>query len=246
MFSWWCRISPIRNDRTILDGWIDFYLPEFKPNWMQPKTKPTTAICTLRIAVEWCLTHQRKLIISISTEKPTMLASPYPMVGTRLGANHVSENDLPRLLGPFVRGERKIGARQVTVKPVKDTKPNWALLMDITHAKCQGQRILGSMVTNCRGGVLVWKGDEAELKRLCLHQLYKFSESFKTHYQLLREHPSSHDLFQIMTSGTVSGYESRCKADCETDLRFWFVSWADPSDTYSGKLPPNGVPDRCG
>lgn len=42
-----------RNDRTILDGLeLDFYLPEFDLGIECNPTKPTTAICTLQIAVE--------------------------------------------------------------------------------------------------------------------------------------------------------------------------------------------------
>lgn len=86
----------------------------------------------------------------------------------------------------------------------------------------------------------VWKGDEAELKRLCFAPSIQILGGVsKLITNFFREHPETRTVMTFSDNdlGDGHGYEKAgAQLIGETGPSLRFVSWSDPLDTYSWQI----------
>ncbi len=182
---------------------------------MQPKPNPQQQ--SVRQIAASSDVWRTKGNLLISTEKPTMLASPFLIQWWEqdLSQPRFLKHLAPRLLARLLEERKRCTTSHRETCQRHKTCPSLYWWTSRTR-KCQELGLLCGW-RSVAAASFVWKGDEAELKpaMLCAN-CTNSRRSFKTHYQLLREHPetpSSHDLFQItMTSGTVMGMKKQVQS----------------------------------
>lgn len=240
------NITYKRNDRTVLDGLeLDFYLPEFK---LGIECNPNQTHNSNLYA-----TDSGRVMFGRIKEKTYHFDKYQKAKDAGITLIQWWEQDLepttflkttwPRLLARLFGGKQKIGARQVTVKPVKDAKQVRAFI-DEHHARgnAKAKEYWGFYAGDelAAAASFVWKGDTAELKRLCFAPTVQILGGVsKLITNFFREHP---ELETIMTFsdndlGDGHGYEKAgAELIGETGPSLRFVSWTDPLDTYSWQI----------
>lgn len=240
------NITYKRNDRTVLDGLeLDFYLPDFK---LGIECNPNQTHNSNVYA-----TDGRRVMFGRTKAKTYHFEKYQKAKDAGITLIQWWEQDLepttflkttwPRLLARLFGGERKIGARQVTVKPVKDTKPVRAFI-DEHHARgnAKAKEYWGFYADDelVAAASFVWKGDTAELKRLCFAPTVQILGGVsKLVKDFFREHPEIETLMTFSDNdlGDGHGYEKAGAALIgETGPSLRFVSWTDPLDTYSWQI----------
>ena len=240
------NIAYKRNDRTILDGLeLDFYLPEFdlgiecNPN----QTHNSNVYAT----------GGRRVMFGRTKEKTYHFDKYKKAKDAGITLIQWWEQDLepmtflkttwPRLLARLLGGKQKIGARQITVKPVKNTKQVRAFIEE-HHARgnAKAKEYWGFYADSelIAAASFVWKGDEAELKRLCFAPTVQILGGIsKLITNFFREHPETRTVMTFSDNdlGDGRGYEKAgAKLIGETGPSLRFVSWTDPLDTYSWQI----------
>ena len=235
-----------RNDRTILDGLeLDFYLPEFD---LGIECNPNQTHNSNLYA-----TDSRRVMFGRIKGKTDHFDKYQKAKDAGITLIQWWEQDLepttflkttwPRLLARLFGGKRKIGARQVTVKPVKDAKPVRAFI-DEHHARgnAKAKEYWGFYADDelIAAASFVWKDKEAELKRLCFAPTVQILGGIsKLVKNFFREHPETQTVMTFSDNdlGDGHGYEKAgAKLIGETGPSLRFVSWADPLDTYSWQI----------
>lgn len=245
------NITYKRNDRTVLDGLeLDFYLPEFK---LGIECNPNQTHNSNLYA-----TDSRRVMFGRVKEKTYHFDKYQKAKDAGITLIQWWEQDLepttflkttwPRLLARLFGGKRKIGARQVVIKPVKDAKLVRAFI-DEHHARgnARAKEYWGFYADSelVAAASFVWKGAQAELaqaelKRLCFAPTVQILGGIsKLIANFFREHP---ELETVMTFsdndlGDGHGYEKAgAELIGETGPSLRFVSWSDSSDTYSWQI----------
>lgn len=240
------NIAYKRNDRTILDGLeLDFYLPAFK---LGIECNPNQTHNSNLYA-----TDSRRVMFGHIKGKTYHFDKYQKAKDAGITLIQWWEQDLepttflkttwPRLLARLFGGERKIGARQVTVKPVKNTKQVRAFI-DEHHARgnARAKEYWGFYVGDelVAAASFVWKDKEAELKRLCFAPTVQIVGGIsKLITNFFREHPETQTVMTFSDNdlGDGHGYEKAgAKLIGETGPSLRFVSWTDPLDTYSWQI----------
>ena len=240
------NITYKRNDRTILDGLeLDFYLPEFKlgiecnPN----QTHNSNVYATDGRRVMFGRTKAKTYHFEKYQKAKDAGITLIQWWGQDLEPATFLKTTWPRLLARLFGGERKIGARQITVKPVKDAKPIRAFI-DEHHARgnAKAKEYWGFYVGDelVAAASFVWKGNEAELKRLCFAPTVQILGGVsKLITNFFREHLETKTVMTFSDNdlGDGHGYEKAgAKLIGETGPSLRFVSWTDPLDTYSWQI----------
>ncbi len=216
-----CRIS----SRTIWRVGIGFLPP--RTFGVNLKLNPVTAnLYTTDSRRVMFNAQSENLSFRISTEKPTMLASPLSTKRDLSQPRLKRPGPLPS--GPFVRRQRKIGTTSHRENPSK-TQNLSELFIDGHHAsrKCQGHGALCGWLSRRRPCL---KGDE-RAQTLQAAPTVQILGGVSKLVNFFREHlkpRASHNLFQVMTSGLPRVWKQAVTG--EIGPSFGFVSWADPSD----------------
>lgn len=240
------NITYKRNDRTVLDGLeVDFYLPEFK---LGIECNPSQTHNSNLYA-----TDSRRVMFGHVKEKTYHFDKYQKAKNAGITLIQWWEQDLepttflkttwPRLLARLFGGKRKIGARQVIVKPVKNTQQVRAFI-DEHHARgnARAKEYWGFYYNNelIAAASFVWKGTQAELKRLCFApEIQILGGISKLMTNFFRGHPETQIVMTFSDNdlGDGHGYEKAgARLIGETGPSLRFVSWSDSSDTYSWQI----------
>lgn len=241
------EIEYIANNRTILGGLeLDFYLPEYD---VGIECNPNKTHNSNKYAVD---TNRNMFGVSVkSTNYHYDKYKKAKDLGIRLIQWFEVDLDpltfenvtFPRFLTTIKGCSTKIGARKVVIK--RETKPKVVReFIDQYHARgcTPASEYWGFYYQDNLVGAasFVIKNGEVELKRLC----------FKTNVQIVggisklmksffAEHP---DIFTVKTFsdndlGDGHGYkQAGAELVGETGPSLKFVSWSDPTDTYSWQI----------
>lgn len=192
------NIAYKRNDRTILAGLeLGFYLPEFKlgiecnPN----QTHNSNVYATDGRRVMFGRIKGKTYHFDKYRKAKDAGVTLIQWWEQDLEPTTFLKTTRPRLLARLFGGDRKIGARQVTMKPVKDAKPIRAFI-DEHHARgnAKAKEYWGFYKGDelVAAASFVWKGDEAELKRLCFAPTVQILGGIsKLITNFFREHPET-------------------------------------------------------
>jgi vsr/mutH/archaeal HJR family nuclease len=240
------NITYKRNDRTVLDGLeLDFYLPDFK---LGIECNPNQTHNSNVYA-----TDGRRVMFGRTKGKAYHFEKYQKAKDAGITLIQWWEQDLepttflkttwPRLLARLFGGKQKIGARQITVKPVKNTKQVRAFI-DEHHARgnAKAKEYWGFYADSelVAAASFVWKGNEVELKRLCFAPAVQILGGVsKLITNFFRAHPETKAVMTFSDNdlGDGHGYEKAgAKMIGETGPSLRFVSWTDPLDTYSWQI----------
>lgn len=240
------NITYKRNDRTVLDGLeLDFYLPDFK---LGIECNPNQTHNSNVYA-----TDGRRVMFGRTKGKAYHFEKYQKAKDAGITLIQWWEQDLepttflkttwPRLLASLFGGKQKIGARQITVKPVKNTKQVRAFI-DEHHARgnAKAKEYWGFYADSelVAAASFVWKGNEVELKRLCFAPAVQILGGVsKLITNFFRAHPETKAVMTFSDNdlGDGHGYEKAgAKMIGETGPSLRFVSWTDPLDTYSWQI----------
>lgn len=235
-----------RNDRTILDGLeLDFYLPEFdlgiecNPN----QTHNSNVYATDGRRVMFGRTKGKTYHFDKYQKAKDAGITLIQWWEQDLEPTTFLKTTWPRLLARLFGGKQKIGARQVAVKPVKNTKQVRAFI-DEHHARgnAKAKEYWGFYVGDelVAAASFVWKDKEAELKRLCFAPTVQILGGVsKLITNFFRTHPETQTVMTFSDNdlGDGHGYEKAgAQLIGETGPSLRFVSWTDPLDTYSWQI----------
>ena len=234
------NITYKRNDRTVLDGLeLGFYLPDFKlgiecnPN----QTHNSNVYATDGRRVMFGRTRGKAYHSEKYQKAKDAGITLIQWWEQDLEPTTFMKTTWPRLLARLFGGERKIGARHITVKPVR-------AFIDEHHARgnAKAKEYWGFYADSelVAAASFVWKGDEAELKRLCFTPTVQILGGVsKLITNFFREHPETRTVMTFSDNdlGDGHGYEKAgAQLIGETGPSLRFVSWSDPLDTYSWQI----------
>lgn len=240
-------ITYIANNRTLLDGYeLDFYLPDYgiaiecNPNKTHNSNKYATSTTRVMFSNQtksksyhyqkYCRAKNSNIILIQWSEQDLEFVQ-------------FSSITWPRFITRLKGANNKIGARKVDVTKSSDPKATRSFIA-MNHAR-QNTNATEYWDFSHNGELVgaasfVIKNDTAELKRLCFAPNTQILGGIS---KLIKSFFRAHTEVQTITTfsdndlGDGKGYErAGAQLLSETGPSLKFVSWSDPSDTYSWQI----------